>query len=286
MIEFNKVEIKAITQGKKTNQNDDFVFGANIKDTCALGVLGDFQTGCMAGIGFECTNNIKQFFDKNKKKWLLELTKNTDIIIEVAEYINEWLRIKNRIKNKSQKSRTTLIVLIYDSMEKKLYYTINGDSGLAVVKNNEKTEYISKGDIKGSRSGAGSLPIDHSFNLQLIEVEENDIVFAFSDGLWSNTNINEKSLANVIFYPNMTNIVNSITNNVINKCAKNDDMSFLLLKIGKVSYGNGRTDITTIDQKIIKSIIENICKIKKSKKEGLPFISKTIIKYINKVKLK
>jgi len=225
--------------GKNQNSNDDFVFCGSIKNTCALGVLGDFQTGCDPEIRDYCLEQLKIFFSEKRNQWAFELTPNSDIIVTVAEKINTCL---NEATNKYQfqnndNNRTTLIVLIYDLIEKKIYFSINGDSGMAIIGSNKRPlKYIYEGDRTGSNSGAGSLPgkINFNENIMTREIDDTDVVVLFSDGLWRNTDEDkiDNKMPQIFYKHTMSEILQSLDKEIINhNSTKNvDDMSFVLMK--------------------------------------------------------
>ncbi|CAN2042889.1 hypothetical protein GMMP15_90027 [Candidatus Magnetomoraceae bacterium gMMP-15] len=232
----NNEEVKQIktyvkSVGKTEKRNDDFVYALNISNTRAIGVLGDFTSDSRRDLNKQCLTAVKYFIEEELPKWKFNLTPGPEIIKDVANYINKWLKDSGTTYD-----RTTLIVILYDSYENKLYYTIKGDSGLAIIEKNS-FEYIYQGDTSGIRNAAGFLPITDEFNVETKEISSSDIIFAYTDGLWENTNFadNDNQLKEIFRKNTLNEIKEEIDNKIFKRSYRKDDLSILILKEEKTS---------------------------------------------------
>ncbi|CAN2042898.1 hypothetical protein GMMP15_90036 [Candidatus Magnetomoraceae bacterium gMMP-15] len=232
----NNEEVKQIktyvkSVGKTEKRNDDFVYALNISNTRAIGVLGDFTSDSRRDLNKQCLTAVKYFIEEELPKWKFNLTPGPEIIKDVANYINKWLKDSGTTYD-----RTTLIVILYDSYENKLYYTIKGDSGLAIIEKNS-FEYIYQGDTSGIRNAAGFLPITDEFNVETKEISSSDIIFAYTDGLWENTNFadNDNQLKEIFRKNTLNEIKKEIDNKIFKRSYRKDDLSILILKEEQMS---------------------------------------------------
>ncbi|MCP4347978.1 MAG: SpoIIE family protein phosphatase [Desulfobacterales bacterium] len=218
----NKIFWYTKTQGKSPDRNDDFVYAVNISNTRALGVVGDFISDSLKGDSQGCQNAIENYIEKMISEWLYKLPDGNEIVKETADQINLWMK-----KCAHCESKTTLVVVLYEMFdnERKLYYTILGDSGLALIKKN-RIQYINKGDASGTRYASGFLPLKTNFEIEICNTEPSDFVFAYTDGFWENTSYKdgEKTILENFKQKHLKKIGETI----FSKSTKKDDMSILI----------------------------------------------------------
>ncbi|MCP4347988.1 MAG: SpoIIE family protein phosphatase, partial [Desulfobacterales bacterium] len=213
---------------KSGHKNGDFIYASNIMDTRAVGVLGDFTSDSNAGDSEICCETVKQFINANLSNWCHNLVEGSEIVEQLANNVNKWLA------DNTSGSRTTLIVILYDSHKKKLYYIVQGDSGLAIVKK-EQIKYINKGDTSALKIATGFLPVQSKFNTEIIvNVEPTDFIFAYTDGFWKNTKLHrnggENKIIEILRKERWEQTEVSINENIFDTSPRKDDMTILVMK--------------------------------------------------------
>jgi len=237
----SKIQIYQKTEGKTKNRNDDFIYAVNIANTRALGILGDFTSDSSIGDNISCRSDLKRFVEGRQEGWRRELTDGKKIIEDVANCVNKWMR-----EYAGTKSRTTLVAVLYDGYEGKLYYTVQGDSGLAVV-GEDGVRYIHKGDTTGTRAAAGFLPIETGFQVGSVDkIDPSAVIFAYTDGFWENTSLANEGDNKIreIFTPDKDweGIVANISKEIFGRSRRKDDLSVLVFKGEKMNTsGSGKT---------------------------------------------
>jgi len=229
----SKIQIYQKTEGKTKNRNDDFIYAVNITNTRALGILGDFTSDSTVGDNINCCNDLKRFVEGRQEGWRRELTDGKKIIEDVANCVNQWMK-----DHAGTKSRTTLVAVLYDGYEGKLYYMVQGDSGLAVV-GKDGVRYIRKGDTAGTRVAAGFLPTDTGFQVRKFDkIDPSAVIFAYTDGFWENTRLasEEDDRIREIFNPDRDweGIVANISKEIFGRSRRKDDLSIFVFKGGEL----------------------------------------------------
>ncbi len=218
------------SQGKTADRCDDFALFCPITHTRGIGVLGDFATGCPAGVSDSLKNELLRFIEDHEDRWREHLTPAKILVNLLVKRANDWLL------DRRQRAHTTLIVLVYDGIEGKLTYACAGDSGIGVARP-EGVSFLQKGDTGGNRVAAGHLPVAQ---LSVPPVEEpvrpGDVVFVYSDGLWENLQHqlhpgNEQAFFREVFlHPRLQTIETRIRGSIEKASTRADDLTLLVLE--------------------------------------------------------
>lgn len=221
---------KQFTQGKTAERNDDFVLFRHITNTRGIGALGDFTTGCPAGIAEALKTELQRFIGEHEEDWRKQLTPARLMVNLLVKRANDWLL------ERRQKAFTTLIVLVYDGFEGKLTYAGAGDSGIGVARP-DGISFLQKGDTGASRVASGHLPLAQLSVPPLEEpVRPGDVVFVYSDGLWENLQhqlhpANEQSFFREVFlHPRVETIAAHVRRSILAASTRADDLTLLVLE--------------------------------------------------------
>ena len=262
---YQKVKcVRAYTrsQGKTPVHNSDFVVSAVLERTRAIAVLGDFAEDRTA-LARSCEVALNNFFASKKDEWIDGRASAASIVLETGIFVNKWLG------RQTGDNRTTLVVALYDSKEKRIYYINRGDSGIVIVgkEGDSSVRFLAIGDEDDGRSAAGHLSGEPKHFLPRVdELKDGDAVFAFTDGLWENLKPlrpENKRFFFELMKGSLQQIEAKVKNNIFEKSSFNDDMAVFCLKedLVEVSKKAGQSDISDLLAKTVDRIEKRIERI-------------------------
>ncbi|MDJ0840688.1 MAG: SpoIIE family protein phosphatase [Acidobacteriota bacterium] len=247
----------SISIGKTEHCNDDFVFARNIFDYRALGILGDFTSDGPRGANRALMSNLEQFVNDREQKWREMLLPDDRLLPLIARHINNWL------DSNEPGAKTTLIALLWDLREQQCSYISVGDSGLGIV-GPQGLRYLREGDRGGLRISAGFLPRKDDFQVEQARVYNDDVLFAFTDGLWENTHtfMKEPLLLETLQGPDIQSIHRQVNHNILKKASRDDDLSVLILKGETMTQeaGADRRNAADIDRQLEEKVSLEVAK--------------------------
>ena len=220
-----RVAMKLLSVGKNERRNDDFVYAQSLFEGSGLGIVGDFTGDGPKGVNQDCVEALDAFVKARIQTWRELLLPADRILLLIARYLNQWLADYDR------RAQTTLIACVWDVISGRCHYLSVGDSGLAVV-GPQGLRFLAEGDRSGIRIAAGFLPTNNEFRVQEAAVESHEVLFAFTDGLWENTQtfLNDRLLESVFRAGGLNQIVESLNRDILQPAVRKDDLSMLIMK--------------------------------------------------------
>jgi len=218
------IRAESMTVGKTTHRNDDFAFHTPIFGYRMLGVLGDFTSDSPRGVNEGLLKSLEGFVAERMTTWREMLLPAERLLPLLARHINEWLG------GYASSAHTTLIAFVWDLRDGRVTFISVGDSGLAVA-GGSGVRFLRTGDREGIRIAAGFLPTREPFRTESAPVARDEVVFAFTDGLWENTRafLDDGLLAEVLGAGDLSAVTRAVKDRVFGPASREDDLTVLIM---------------------------------------------------------